>query len=101
MILILICCDHLPTSANVVIEVPNPGTNCGNLEVFKPDSFDFVVSTLALFGGGDSWKATLTRTRFDQTLFDEEICTMRNRILRTNDQYSVFHHDSKRKFLYI
>jgi hypothetical protein len=27
MILILIFCDHLPTSANFVIEVPNPGTN--------------------------------------------------------------------------
>jgi len=29
----LSACEDLPTSANFVIEVPNPGTNCGNLLV--------------------------------------------------------------------
>ncbi len=24
-----------------------------------PDSFDYVISTLALFGNGDSWKKTI------------------------------------------
>ena len=72
MILILIFCDHLPTSANFVIEVPNPGTNCGNL--LQPDSFDF--ATKNVLKAGDNSKRL------------------------TGDQYSVFQYGYKRIFLY-
>jgi hypothetical protein len=37
-----------------------PGTNCGDQRSFSPESFDYVVSTCALWGSGQSWKDTIS-----------------------------------------
>ena len=36
------------------------GVNCAKERNFKPSEFDFVISTCALFGNNDSWKAILS-----------------------------------------
>ena len=35
------------------------GINCGKASNFKAETFDYVISTCALFGKGDSWKDIL------------------------------------------
>ncbi len=37
-----------------------PGTNCGDQTSFTPEAFDYVVSTCALWGSGQSWKDTIS-----------------------------------------
>jgi hypothetical protein len=37
-----------------------PGTNCGDQTSFAPETFDYVVSTCALWGSGQSWKDTIS-----------------------------------------
>ncbi len=41
-----------------------PGTNCGDQTSFTPESFDYVVSTCALWGSGQSWKDTISTAFF-------------------------------------
>ena len=36
------------------------GINCAKERNFKPSKFDFVISTCALFGNNNSWKAILS-----------------------------------------
>jgi hypothetical protein len=42
----------------------HPGISCGNATNFDAKSFDYIVSTLALFGNGDSWKKTIETAFF-------------------------------------
>jgi SAM-dependent methyltransferase len=44
--------------------VPHTGVSCGNSLEFKAESFDYIVSTLALFGNEDSWKRTIQTAFF-------------------------------------
>jgi SAM-dependent methyltransferase len=41
-----------------------PGISCGNSTEFQAESFDYIVSTLALFGNEDSWKETIQTAFF-------------------------------------
>jgi hypothetical protein len=50
--------DELKSSEQIRI-VLQPGVSCGDSREFQAKSFDYIVSTLALFGNGDSWKKTI------------------------------------------
>jgi hypothetical protein len=41
-----------------------PETNCGDQSSFSPETFDYVVSTCALWGSGQSWKDTISAAFF-------------------------------------
>jgi hypothetical protein len=41
-----------------------PGISCGSSREFQAESFDYIVSTLALFGNEDSWKETIQTAFF-------------------------------------
>ncbi len=44
----------------VVLFIYFPGTNCGDPKLFAPETFDYVVSTCALWGSEQSWKDTIS-----------------------------------------
>jgi SAM-dependent methyltransferase len=55
--------EQLRNSKQIRI-VTHPGISCGNSKEFKAESFDYIVSTLALFGNEDSWKKTIQTAFF-------------------------------------
>jgi SAM-dependent methyltransferase len=55
--------EQLKNSKQIRI-VTHPGISCGNSKEFKAESFDYIVSTLALFGNEDSWKKTIQTAFF-------------------------------------
>jgi hypothetical protein len=55
--------EQLKKSEQIRIET-HPGVSCGNSKEFQEESFDYIVSTLALFGNEDSWKYTIQTTFF-------------------------------------
>jgi SAM-dependent methyltransferase len=55
--------EQLKNSEQIRI-VPHPGVSCGNSLGFQTESFDFIVSTLALFGNEDSWKKSIQTAFF-------------------------------------
>ncbi len=55
--------EQLKNSEQIRI-VPHPGVSCGNSSGFQTESFDFIVSTLALFGNEDSWKKSIQTAFF-------------------------------------
>jgi SAM-dependent methyltransferase len=54
---------QLENSKQILIET-HPGISCGNSTEFQAESFDYIVSTLALFGNEDSWKKTIQTAFF-------------------------------------
>ncbi len=50
--------DQLHSSQQIRI-VLQPGVSCGDSTEFQAKSFDYIISTLALFGNEDSWKKTI------------------------------------------
>ncbi len=55
--------EQLKNSEQIKI-VSCPGISCGSSKEFKAESFDYIVSTLALFGNEDSWKETIQTAFF-------------------------------------
>jgi SAM-dependent methyltransferase len=47
--------SQLENSKQILIQT-HPGISCGDKTKFKEKSYDYIVSTLALFGNEDSWK---------------------------------------------
>jgi hypothetical protein len=50
--------EQLKSSQQISI-VSCPGVSCGDATQFVGKCYDFIVSTMALFGNGDSWKETI------------------------------------------
>ena len=44
--------------------IPHPSINCGEKTNFEADKFDYIISTLALFGARGTWKETLKAAFF-------------------------------------
>jgi SAM-dependent methyltransferase len=55
--------EQLKNSEQIKI-VSCPGISCGSSREFQAESFDYIVSTLALFGNEDSWKETIQTAFF-------------------------------------
>jgi hypothetical protein len=55
--------DQLHSSQQIRI-VLHPGVSCGDSREFQAESFDYIISTLALFGNGDSWKEIIETAFF-------------------------------------
>jgi hypothetical protein len=51
--------SHQLENSKQIRIVSCPGISCGKLSEFQAESFDYIVSTLALFGNEDSWKKTI------------------------------------------
>jgi SAM-dependent methyltransferase len=55
--------DQLENSNQILIQT-HPGISCGDKTKFEEKSYDYIVSTLALFGNEDSWKETIQTAFF-------------------------------------
>ena len=51
-------------NSNQIRIISCPGISCGEKTEFEEKSYDFIVSTLALFGNEDSWKETIQTAFF-------------------------------------